>query len=1299
MKMPFPVVSIVLTWVSFALADLSPMIYWDFDGGKNLDTETGMAEFSRARAPSFPGLMSQGSNSVQLQADVQVDASRAFASSLRGMAMRCGVDEATGSVFAGFCQLPVALSAQEGSIAFWLKAEDWDGSQQGRNRVFIAASAGTEQNAHQLLLFKNASNNNLMFRIDGQHSEKRSVVEHSIWNWKRGEWHFVCIAWTPSELTLHMDGHTAQCPRFPTSCPLDYHLLRIGTCGWKNEGGLTLLDDVAIFPHALSRKDMETWRVKTRPVTNDRKAPMTHRIGLSTPKLDARLSPFEYGVTFNSTFSVHSGELSNVCQWSFARDKENLYFAFDTPCPTRAPSHNTHDSNLWEDESVEIHLDANGHQWQFIINANSAVYDSLDGRPAWNAPGLRVAQHQENSRWIVEALLPFADLNIVPAEGMALYMTLGRSATNVTNGSVAASPLLRQFADRVNFIKVIFDQNAPPVELLFETLPSSDGTLDLTAKLPENHECQLHLLCHDVKERKLHEDTVESKTAEHCTQARIHAAGLAREGACVYDLVEKGICLAQAKFRYATSEKLKVRYILVHAAKQTLETMLAINPPFPTNLTIRQMLKDHGGKLILRQDSRLNSEQAAKYNITLHWGLSALPPGEYDYYLAIVENGQEKIQHHQLFLKPMEKMPWDDFQAGIDTIPPAPWHTPKHAGTTLQCLTQSYDFGGLLLPSQITAQGKVLLDSPIVLRLNGKELSLPSKLEITGSTPLETRFRTRAQADGVSFEVNGILEYDGWLRLSLTYNTASGQPAMVNDLALELPMSQPASKLVFSFRPADSRLPAGRLDKSHVYDLMEHPVFWLGNADYGLFWGADSMRGTHLAHPEASLQLTPTVGEKGARAIILLVDSRLTLTEPRTITFGLQGTPVKPLHRRPSPYMWRGGDTCTEVGKFFRIFNYYNPAYIDQAEARRLVENARKRTPIYCFYACIYGISPFCPEWPWYCEEWISSPPGPGQFKQDFPTNDESARNLGLWGFACVANPSFLNWQLYNMNHIIQDKDVGLRDMYFDMGYPRVCDNLLHGCGWHDDFGKLRKTYPITANREFTKRIRKILRDKNQESVLVYHPSGEPLPPIYGLVDFVIDGEIYVADIARSENYFDIFTPELMQSAFTGIRAGINAVYVSQLNRAAMMLNPARSEYWRRKVKAPKALRAVRHFLGYCLLHDIHPKAGACIYNEGELLERQLYSLGYDKGNFTFHPYWREDRPVTCRGKIQISSYVFPDGKTLAVLVNDNKDETVQATLSIANQAHRIYDLETGRDTITTITIAPKDFRLIVFEQ
>ena len=148
-----------------------------------------------------------------------------------------------------------------------------------------------------------------------------------------------------------------------------------------------------------------------------------------------------------------------------------------------------------------------------------------------------------------------------------------------------------------------------------------------------------------------------------------------------------------------------------------------------------------------------------------------------------------------------------------------------------------------------------------------------------------------------------------------------------------------------------------------------------------------------------------------------------------------------------------------------------------------------------------------------------------------------------------------------------------------------------------------------------------------------------------------------------------------------------------------MLFNPARSEYWRRKNKTPEALRAVRHFLGYLLLHNVRPQSGVCIYNEAVQLERLLYSIGWGGPSVEFHPYWRKDGPVRSTGGTLVSAFTFP-GKLLAVVLNDRDRKTVAAITAPEKYKGRIYDLESGLELKSARAEVPgKGFRLLVFEE
>ena len=1285
--------------VSCSIYAAAPDLHWNFDQGENINTEAGTTEFSRGEKLQFKGLQSVGKRKDALSADSTVRSTHLFGESIRKMGLRSGKDEASNTVNAVHGKLSKPISGLQGTICMWVKPENWSGTQKGPFRIFFAADDGNPRSSNELLFYKNGSTNNLLFLIGPNHPKEWSAAQRSIWQWKPNEWHFIAASWTKEHIYLYIDGKLTEHKRKAFLPAKAYSRIHIGGDNWRTEGGLTMIDDVMIFDKTLTKSEIDNLYVNGRPVENDRPAPIEHKLGISKPVLDGQINDFEYGLISNGTFNLRSGEMTVETSWAFGRDEENLYVGSITRKPEQEAKITTRDGSVWKDESLELHLEYKGTKWQFVVNSKGAFYDAKNDKDSWNSSTFRQKHVLTSNAWIFEGSISFKDLGIPAGEGSKVYVTMGRSGGHGASYT-AATPLFKRFADINNFMKLVFDKTAAPTVLTFQQLPGTQGNLELFLKLPVRKQGELHLKGMDVNDRINAEQNVKSKVVDGKSVARFFSDRLAQEGTLQFTAKCGNKVQTSAKLKYVSPDKINVRYLLVHPEKQELETGIALTPPLTADLQIIQELKDSSGKVVLSKKEALGAKRAVLFNTTVHWNLNALKPGTYDYYFYIIENGKRVLVHHQYFMKPGAKAPWDDFKGGISADLPAPWSTPTINGDVLQCKFQQYDFNGTLLPRQILAKGNQLLSAPIQLKINGKLYTVPGKFQIVKTTAQAVYFKTVGSVANLDFAIDGSVEYDGFLNMNFQYAPTNPAGATVADLALVIPMKEEFSKLVTYFKPGDTRAYSGKLVKPFVKDLINHPVFWVGDAECGLYWGADSLRGTRIAETENSLVVTPAVNGKGAVATVKIVDRKFILKGKRNFEFSFQATPVKDVNRKHSqPYMFQGGVTLS-VTPYFQIFSYYNPDYLDQ---KRLINQSafcRKRSPIYAFYSCIYGVGPFTPEWPWYQKQWISSPPYAGAYKQDWPTKNELQRNRGLWAFGCVNDHSFMNWQLYYLAQSYNHPDFGMRDLYFDMAYPRACDNPIHGCGWTDDFGKKRLTYPIKANREFTKRIRRIMTEKDSNSVLMYHPSGEPLPPMYGLVDFLVDGEIWVAQVGQEESYYNIFTPDLFQSAYTGIKTGTTSIYLNQLDRAAQVFNPARSEYWRRQKKAPEALRAVRHYLGYLLLHDTRPQAGAAITIEGKILQGQLYTLGYGNGNFSFCGYWRKDCPVKSNAPVMVSTYTFP-GKILAVVVNDDMKKSAKAALTRpAGYQGRIYDLESGNAMSEPVVEVPaKGFRLVVFEE
>ena len=68
--------------------------------------------------------------------------------------------------------------------------------------------------------------------------------------------------------------------------------------------------------------------------------------------------------------------------------------------------------------------------------------------------------------------------------------------------------------------------------------------------------------------------------------------------------------------------------------------------------------------------------------------------------------------------------------------------------------------------------------------------------------------------------------------------------------------------------------------------------------------------------------------------------------------------------------------------------------------------------------------------------------------------------------------------------------EYGDDGVYLDgTGYIVPCRNRLHGCGYRGRDGKVHRTYPVFANREFMKRLYVAVKQRRPDGVLDAHQS------------------------------------------------------------------------------------------------------------------------------------------------------------------------------------------------------------------
>jgi len=1258
-------------WLSLLLGawilNAVPLYQWTFDEGENIDTETGMTEFGRTGTYDFKGLSAGNGTMI---AGKGVKPEKMFEKSPMGNALRIGRGNGIDNNVS--TKLPEAISGREGSISFWVCPEDWKGTDKGNMRIFAAGDDGRSPRQNELLVYKYHDNDNVIFLLGNLAGNEYASVQLPVANWQTGEWHFVCASWTTELLRLQIDVEVAESKRIGPQA--DFSQIVFGTREWEIEYGHSLLDNVQISDEAVDTESGKALYRRYRSAMSQRLTPMTQRISKCTAVPDGVMNDWEYSLDMNMSFDIFAFTLATNSRFGLACDDDNLYMAYQGPIPLQEPKVKEMDGTMWEDDNIEFHLQRDGKHWQFIFNGTQAFYDSLESNSIWNSDGVRVVESRADTRWTMEVVLPWKNFGGSPLENEAFYLGLTRSGQDlgILGRDMALSPMHRSYTDFANYLKICMEPKAVPVRFHFEEFPCVTGHFRGTAEVQEGNAA--YQLCFMEKNgRKLYDQTVSG------TRMVQDKAELASDGQMEYSVTKDGVCIAEGVFGYASIEPLRVSYIKTRLEDQVLETCLDLKVQPRESLVVIERMTGADGATVLEKEVPLATAKIGR--MTLELPVNELSQGRYDYtvYTREMDGAEEIKQHHQMYFKPSDKEPWNVREYGEISKPLPPWTEPLADEQKLSCLLQTYSFANTLFPAQVTAKKRKLLAEPMALIINGKTIAKAESFEILEQTPLQITFRTKAVAEGVDFDVQGVLEFDGWMRFELTYAPHGGKSVEIRDLSFLMPFAGNCSRLVSLFEPPDitRKYMSGSLGDDFRADLSSHPVFWIGDAEYGIFWGADSLRGTHLRNINDTMRMERRSKDKAAMTTVRLVDEPFALDAARTIAFGIQATPVKePRAEARCPWMLNSSANIMNFDVFTKCFNYHNPEFCRIPEFQaHLAEAMRNHQPYYGVYAAIYGVSPYCPEWPWYAEQWLSSPPELGHFKQDFPVNSEDARNQGLWAFGCVNEPEFLRWQLYWLANELNSKPMWHRDFYFDMAYPRACDNEKHGCGWYDDFGVKRMTYPINANREFTKRLRKVMLDNDPKGIVQYHTSSEPLVPVCSFVDELHEGEVFVSRVAQEENYYQIFTPELFQSCFIGGRCGTKNSYGPQFSRSCMMMRPERYEYWRRPQKEPAAVHAVRHFLAYCLLHDVRPYAGACIEPEGIEINKRLAENGFSDDDIVFVPYWNEERAFTASNGVMLSYYQLHGFKTILVLLNDTDQDVMTAVAGPLDNS-KVMDLE-----------------------
>ncbi len=1051
-------------------------------------------------------------------------------------------------------------------------------------------------------------------------------------------------------------------------------------------------------------------------------APVFFRVGQSAPVLDGVWQAGEYALEASGFFQLQSRQYAATqARYGLSADAKCLYLAISSPVATplkttiAAP-----DGNVWEDDAIEVYLVGNfgaGDRYQWIVNADGVVYDSKNGNPAWNAPEVRWQSRVADGVWTVEAAIPW---RAVGGAQPWWRFNLGRSYVGIPEFT-SVSPSRIMYGDIPTMAVLHPDAAAPRLQL---TGPGELGArrLQLTMTLPETPAGNYTFRAQTdnrvlpfVAEETLAAasgETLQFTAATDAGRPLPESAALKLEAFAGTDQL-----LFRTTLPYQESVPFKVAYWYSESKNDVLHVVVRPQPFSPGGNLAIGLADPEGSDPVTRSFA----VPAQTGEVTLDFDLAGFPAGDYRLLLTGRDNqGNVFLDTWELFAKYPEKTPWQDFAGGIGYDAPAPWQPLAWDGSTLTLWNRHYRFGAALLPEQLQSADNELLTAPIRLLRDGSVMEFSAAGNgIAEAAPGTGCKQLTAVNRSGDLELTTRLQaaFDGLLEYELELAPAQpGKTVTVHALALEIPLSRRyatgydnnqslLSKTDLSLLPSGTEIPA---------NLTQTPILWIGDAETGTMLGVENLRGWHCRDENRSAILT--LDDTTATLRLQLADEAFELREPRRIRFQLQATPVKPLnHLAKRQYDVSGsfgaGSPLAEVspnglimwsGYWQQFYGLADLRFLNEPMLAEFARTKRENNTRVAHYFGGYSTSPFSPAWAAFGLQWHSPPPKFGENSTDAVIADRAGRNANVVVSGCFNDADYRNFQLKNFADVLGDDRVGAEDLYFDFAWPKSCANELHGCAYTDDFGRPRMTTSLSGTREYYERVYRLLHGKTPDGLIAAHVISMK-SPTYSFFDFLVCGEAYDTLIVRSDNYYDVFTPELLRIAYTPLVADYCVWVLPQFTRAHLLFAPEKSASW--SPDAPESVRAIRHMLGYLVVHnvDFWPSWGAQA-QAWEIL-KALFRLDGGSGERKFYPYWQQAGPVEkvtpANSRILVSAYEH-DGKLLLAVLNDtdassevevkfNPVITVTGAVSLFAPA----TLLPVQENIMRIQLQPREFQLL----
>jgi hypothetical protein len=621
--------------------------------------------------------------------------------------------------------------------------------------------------------------------------------------------------------------------------------------------------------------------------------------------------------------------------------------------------------------------------------------------------------------------------------------------------------------------------------------------------------------------------------------------------------------------------------------------------------------------------------------------------------------------------------PWLNNTIGEDDIVIPPYTPMEVSGRAIKTILREHQLADNGLWQQVTADGRPMLAGPMRIEVvrDGKTEIAQGKAQIGARKPTAVEADAAWQTVGVKGRTHMNMEYDGCAKVTVTLTPADDQP--IDALRLVIPLKDAETPLMHAagdgirFNYAGV-VPQGEgrvwgSDKASRSQMLGTflPYVWVGGESRGLCWFAGNDKDWVLDPKEqvAALELHRKAG--ALELVVNLVQVPAAMQRERTIVFGLQATPA-----RPMPENWRRMGVTSAVPENYQILgmcsywgaDLYNvaPRRGDYEIVRKIASRGRGEldTAFFNVYKArnsdiqaeinwsanggkVDGIIPYTnmrgdndrnAEWFVYQDEWRNA-----AFSDRTPPGGHS----GPVDFCVALAPSRVDFLLYHYKKLLEN---GFAAIYWDNIYIMGNANPITGAAYLRGIGGMQPEADIWQIREVTRRTAVLLHLMGKKNVSVPHMTNALLVPAFCWTGINLDWEWKYG----SSDYQDRFKRDYIRACSLGLSHG----------GVPMILDgtkDTRSAAEREWVDRTQVAATIPHEIKVWQAPAIHGK-----------LMQVMMAVGYGEPGCAVHHYWDENPVAKLEGIDGIWIAIAGKDKVLLVVSDYGNGGTAKVTLDTA---------------------------------